>query len=68
MLSPGGARGVEKLTQRNVIQTKNQEAPHGHMYYIGLMFTKKTIAIASKMPAVRSIERQIGSSRLELDA
>jgi hypothetical protein len=45
MLSPGGARGVEKAELNGtLIQTTTTEAPQGHMYYIGLDVHKKTIS------------------------
>jgi hypothetical protein len=50
MLSPGGARGVEKAElDGNVDSDNNHWAPQGHMYYI---------CITSAMRLFSSIERQ----------
>src|SRR5437588_12729023 len=49
MLSPGGARGVERLNSTGtLIKTTTTEAPQGHMYYIGLDVNKKTISYCVK--------------------
>src|SRR5258708_39230057 len=69
MLSPGGARGVERLNSTGtLIQTTTTEAPQGHMYYIGLDVHKKTISYCVKDASGQvHQEGQIGATRWELD-
>ena len=51
-----------------LIQRTTTEAPHGHMYYIGLDVHKKTISYCVKDAAGRvHQEGKIGSTRRELD-
>jgi hypothetical protein len=69
MLSPGGARGVEKAELNGtLIQTTTTEAPQGHMYYIGLDVHKKTISYCVKDASGQvHQEGKVGATRWELD-
>src|SRR6266702_1520375 len=69
MLSPRGARGVERLNSTGtLIQTTTTEAPQGHMYYIGLDVHKKTISYCVKDASGRvHQEGKLGATRRELD-
>src|SRR3984893_8731554 len=69
MLSPRGARGVQKLNSAvTLIQRTTTEAPQGHMYYIGLDVHKKTISYCVKDGSGQvHQEGKIGATRCELD-
>src|SRR2546430_8014832 len=69
MLSPRGARGVQKLNSAvTLIQRTTTEAPQGHMYYIGLDVHKKTISYCVKDASGRvHQEGKLGATRRELD-
>ena|SRR5436305_1105369 len=69
MLSPRGARGVQKLNSAmTLIQRTTTEAPQGHMYYIGLDVHKKTISYCVKDVSGRvHQEGKLGATRCELD-
>src|SRR5262250_1450951 len=69
MLSPGGARGVQRLNSTGtLIQTTTTEAPQGHMYYIGLDVHKKTISYGDKdVSGQIHQEGKVGATRWELD-
>ena len=52
-----------------LIQTTTTEAPHGHMYYIGLDVHKKTISYCVKDASGQvHQEGKVGATRWELDA
>src|SRR5580692_7999043 len=70
MLSPRGARGVQKLNSAvTLIQRTTTEAPQGHMYYIGLDVHKKTISYCVKDASGRvHQEGKLGATRSELDS
>ena len=69
MLSPGGARGVEKAELNGtLIQTTTTEASQGHMYYIGLDVHRKAISYCVKDASGQAHqEGKIGATRWELD-
>src|SRR3989442_632880 len=68
MLSPGGARGVQKAELNGNVDSTTTEAPQGHMYYIGLDVHKKTISYCVKDASGQvHQEGKVGATRWELD-
>ena len=70
MLSPRGARGVER-GELNVtlIQITTTEAPQGHIYYIGLDVHKKAISYCVKDASGRVYqEGKLEATHCELDS
>src|SRR5215831_19923832 len=69
MLSPGGARGVQRLNSTGtLIREQPRRLLEGHMYYIGLDVHKKTISYCVKdASGLVHQEGKIGATRRELD-